>query len=433
MKKKLKANRKGKKKLFFLKLLLLVITIIVVYFIIGTIRHGGGLKGFLATALGESSTEIENLEPISVLILGSSQNMTDTIMIAKYNPKTQQAYLLSIPRDTFTGTYKNSARPSDKINSIYQGKYPEKVLQSVNKLTGLNLKYYTVVDTEALKALVDSIGGVYYDVPIDMKYTDKKQNLYINLKKGEQLLDGDKAEQLVRFRHNKNGTSYPASYGDNDIGRMKTQRNFLKEVMKQTLKPGNIFKIKEFIDISKKYVKTNLSFDLLKKYVPVAVEFNTDNLETDTLPGTPEKCNGVWLFILDKEKTKKYIEELDNKLMGIEPENMEQENKEETKNETQTKTSQKTNNSKIKIEILNGSGNSNNLTKLTNTLKNKGYTISKTGKTNSTEKTSIIKKGNISDDSVNSIKEIIGTGKITSSNSKTTTPNITIILGKDYK
>lgn len=419
-----KKNIKRKKKHPFLKLLLFIMIIVVIYFIVGTIRHGGGLSGFLSTILGQSTEEIENLEPISVLILGSSQNMTDTIMIGKYNPKTQQAYLLSVPRDTFVGTYKSSARPSDKINSIYQGKYPEKTLQAVNKLTGLDLKYYAVVDTEALKALVDAIGGVTFDVPIDMKYTDKKQNLYIDLKKGEQLLDGDKAEQLVRFRHNKNGTSYPASYGNNDMGRMKTQRNFLKAVMKQTLKPGNIFKIKEFIDIAQKYVKTNISFDLLKKYVPSAVEFDTENLETETLPGTPEKCNGVWLFILDKIKTKKYIEELDNRLMGIESE-------EETKTESATKTT-KNENSKIKIEILNGSGNSSNLTKLTNLLKEKGYTISKTGKTNNTAKTSIIKKGNTSDDIITSIKEIVGTGTVTSSSSKSTV-NITIILGKDYK
>ena len=423
---KKKKNIKRKKKHPFLRLLLLIIIIIAIYFIIGTIKRGGGLSGFLATALGQSSEEIENLEPISALILGSSQNMTDTIMIAKYNPKTQQAYLLSIPRDTFVGSSKSSARPGDKINSIYQGKYPEKVLQSVNKLTGLELKYYAIVDTEALKALVDAIGGVTYDVPIDMKYTDKKQNLYINLKKGEQLLDGNKAEQLVRFRHNKNGTSYPASYGDNDMGRMKTQRNFLKAVMKQTLKPGNIFKIKEFIDISQKYVKTNISFDLLKKYVPSAVDFNTDNLETETLPGNPEKCNGVWLFILDKTKIKKYIEDLNSKLMGIEP------TEEENKNNIIEKTNKKEN-SKIKIEILNGSGNSSSITKLSSSLKNEGYTISKTGKTNATSKTSIIKKGKTSDEIINSIKEIIGTGIITSSNSNSSSTNVTIILGKDYK
>lgn len=423
--KKYKKSYKKKKHPFlklFLLLMLLISVIFITYFVYGTIRNGGGLKGFLSTVVGETSEEIENLEPISALILGSSQNMTDTIMIAKYNPKTQQAYLLSIPRDTFVGTSKTSAKASDKINSLYQGKYPEKTLAAVNKLTGLDIKYYVVVDTEALKALVDSIGGVYFDVPIDMKYTDKKQNLYINLKKGYQKLDGDKAEQLVRFRHNQNGTTYSTEYGDNDIGRMKTQRNFLKAIMKQTLTPTNIIKIKDFIDITQKYVKTNISFDLLKKYVPVAVNFDAENLETDTLPGTPEKCNGVWLFILDKTKTKTFINELDEKLLG-EQENSEQDN---TTNSEQDK-------SKIKIEILNGSGSSSTLTKVTNSLKEKGYTVSKVGKTNSTSKTSIINKSKVSTNITNNIKEILGVGTITSTSSDSASTDITIILGKDFK
>lgn len=423
--KKYKKSYKKKKHPFlklFLLLMLLISVIFITYFVYGTIRNGGGLKGFLSTVVGETSEEIENLEPISALILGSSQNMTDTIMIAKYNPKTQQAYLLSIPRDTFVGTSKTSAKASDKINSLYQGKYPEKTLAAVNKLTGLDIKYYVVVDTEALKALVDSIGGVYFDVPIDMKYTDKKQNLYINLKKGYQKLDGDKAEQLVRFRHNQNGTTYSTEYGDNDIGRMKTQRNFLKAIMKQTLTPTNIIKIKDFIDITQKYVKTNISFDLLKKYVPVAVNFDAENLETDTLPGTPEKCNGVWLFILDKTKTKTFINELDEKLLG-EQENSEHDN---TTNSEQDK-------SKIKIEILNGSGSSSTLTKVTNSLKEKGYTVSKVGKTNSTSKTSIINKSKVSTNITNNIKEILGVGTITSTSSDSASTDITIILGKDFK
>lgn len=423
--KKYKKSYKKKKHPFlklFLLLMLLISVIFITYFVYGTIRNGGGLKGFLSTVVGETSEEIDNLEPISALILGSSQNMTDTIMIAKYNPKTQQAYLLSIPRDTFVGTSKTSAKASDKINSLYQGKYPEKTLAAVNKLTGLDIKYYVVVDTEALKALVDSIGGVYFDVPIDMKYTDKKQNLYINLKKGYQKLDGDKAEQLVRFRHNQNGTTYSTEYGDNDIGRMKTQRNFLKAIMKQTLTPTNIIKIKDFIDITQKYVKTNISFDLLKKYVPVAVNFDAENLETDTLPGTPEKCNGVWLFILDKTKTKTFINELDEKLLG-EQENSENDN---TTNSEQDK-------SKIKIEILNGSGSSSTLTKVTNSLKEKGYTVSKVGKTNSTSKTSIINKSKVPINITNNIKEILGVGTITSTSSDSASTDITIILGKDFK
>lgn len=421
MSKNIENNRKTKKikkkKHKFLKRFLLILLffliIIAGYFTYGTIHNGGGLKGFLSTIFNQSVEETKNLEPISALVLGSSQNLTDTIMIAKYNPQTQKAYLISVARDTFVGDSKINASASEKINSLYQGQYPEKTLAAVNKLTGLNLKNYVVVDTDALKALVDAIGGVYFDVPINMKYTDKKQDLHINLKKGYQLLDGDKAEQVVRFRHNQDGTSYSYEYGDNDIGRMKTQRNFLKAVMNQTLKPSNVLKIGDFLDIAQKYVKTNISFDLLKQYIPSAVEFNTDNLETGSLPGTPEKCNGVWLYIQNKEKTKEYLAKLDKELIG------------------QTESTEE-NIADIKIEILNGSGKSSNLSKLTKTLKDKGYKVSKAGNTNATSKTSIVNKGNISDTTLSSLKELIGIGTI-SNNPTESSIDITIILGKDFK
>ena len=137
----------------------------------------------------------------------------------------------------------------DKINAVYQTG-AQNVLKELNELTGLDIKYYLKVDTEAFKVLVDKIGGVEFDVPIDMKYDSKRQDLHINLKAGKQKLDGDKAEQLVRFRHNNDGTTYSYEYGMEDLGRMRTQREFLKALAKQTLKVERIFQINEFIDIA---------------------------------------------------------------------------------------------------------------------------------------------------------------------------------------
>ena len=281
-------------------------------------HNGGGKAGIVATALGQSIEDIQNLEPFSALLLGSSDNMTDTIMILRYHPKTQKAYLISIPRDSFVGQSKETAKASQKINALYRGQYPEKTLAAVNQITGLKLEYYVVIDTMALRELVDTIGGVYFDVPINMDYEDEKQNLYIHLKAGYQLLDGNQAEQVVRFRHNQDGTTYSAQYGDNDFGRMKTQRNFLKAVMKQTLTPTNILNIGKIIDIAQTYVKTNIPTEMMKQYITAAVNFHIDNLETGNLPGSPEKCNGTWLYIVDKSKTKLYLEQLNDNLEKIE-------------------------------------------------------------------------------------------------------------------
>lgn len=417
MKKNEETNLKKSKKYIILKTLLILIILSILafvsYFIYGTIKNGGGTQGLISTVMGQTQEEIKNLEPFSALLLGSSQNMTDTIMVFKYNPQTQNAYLLSIPRDTFIGDNKYSARAADKINSVYQGKYPEKVLEAVNKVTGLNLEYYVLVDTQALKSLVDAIGGVYFDVPIDMKYTDKKQGLYINLKAGYQLLDGDKAEQVVRFRHNQDGSSYSYEYGNNDTGRMKTQRNFLKAVIKQTLTPTNILNIGKFIDIAQTYVKTNIPMSVLKQYIAPAVNFSVDNLETETIPGVNEKCNGVWIFVANKSKTKAYLTEMNNKLAGID-----KISEEDLKN--------------LKIEILNGSGISDNLKKVKNTLTNAGFSVYNTSTINTTETTTIINKSAITENILTSIQILLETGTISTSTSNSEI-DITIILGKDFE
>ena len=161
-----------------------------------------------------------------------------------------------------------------------------------------------------LPKIVDKIGGVDFDVPIDMNYDDKSQNLHIHLKKGFQKIDGDKAEQLVRFRHNNNNTSYPSSYGDNDIGRMRTQREFIKATAKQVLSLKNTFKINSIIDTAFDNIETDMPKSKILSYVPYAIDLDLETIKMEQMPGTPKMVNGVWIYVADK----KQINELVNKL-----------------------------------------------------------------------------------------------------------------------
>ena len=182
-------NKKVKKKSKVLRkvllTLLLILVILAVFITYKIQRNGGGLQGLLLTLTGNDEETLKNLDPIQVLVMGVSTDnggkLTDTIILGTYDPKTQQSSLLSIPRDTFVGKSESSASAYDKINSLYQ-KSPQKTLEAVNKITGLDTKYYVVVDNQALIKLVDVIGGVDFYVPTDMVYTDTSQDLYINLK-----------------------------------------------------------------------------------------------------------------------------------------------------------------------------------------------------------------------------------------------------------
>lgn len=338
-------------------------------------------------------------------------------MIAEYDPQKQQASILSIPRDTFIGDNKETATPSEKINAVYQFG-AEQLLQEVNELTGLNVQYYIKVDTDAFKVLVDAIGGVTFNVPIDMNYTDKKQNLYINLKAGEQVLDGDKAEQLVRFRHNSDGTTYPAEYGMEDIGRMKTQRNFLKALAKQTLKIENIFKINEFIEIAQTYVETNLNYNIIKDYVPYIVEFNADNLKTEHLPGISEVCNGWWMYTVDEYEVEKLIDEL-----FLNPELQDEEI------DTSSVDTTGIDKTAVKIEILNGSGSSVKLEKIEARLSNAGYTNITTSETSNVDNSIIVNREEVNNLLIEELKLLVQTEIV--STAESSGASITIILGKD--
>lgn len=301
-----KTKRKGGRGV--LKFILIIIVILLTFFIIRMNENGWTYGGFLATIMGHNSKTVDKLDTIYIVVTGESQNLTDTIMVCAYNPKSNNISMLSIPRDTFIGKNENKATASDKINTVY-GKGPEKLVEKINEITGLNVKYYVNIDTKGLRELVDAIGGVEYDVPIDMDYDDETQDLHIHLKAGYQLLDGNKAEQLVRFRHNNDGTSYPTSYGDNDIGRMKTQREFIKVVMKQVTKKGLLRNCGKYIDIAKKNTKTNFDIDSVKDYIPYLVDFDFENIKSTTLPGEPKKCNGVWLFVPNKKEINTFMKE----------------------------------------------------------------------------------------------------------------------------
>ena len=425
--------------------ILIVLLLGIAWFTYRTYKNGWGLSGMLATVVGHDENTKKNLPEIKVLILGVSTDLdsqlTDTIMVASYNPNTQKANLLSIPRDSYTGKNTAKATASLKINALYNiEKTPEKTLKAVNEITGLDIKYYVIVKTEALIQLVDAIGGVEFNVPIDMKYDDPTQDLHIDLKAGTQKLDGEKAEQVLRFRHSnpdKNGvmTTYPSEYGNDDFGRMRTQRDFISALLKQTLKPGNIFKLGEILEIAHKNVETNLELSYIKDYIPYAVEFNTDNLQTATLPGTTpdmKDTNNVSIFVINKKLSTELIQSM-----------FYVDSTEETENNTITNSLNTTSNSisstttvkddELKIELINGSGNTSKLEEAKTKLEEAGFTVKKTGKTSTISKTVITNKKNATEEQLKNIKQVLNAGSISTNKQASSQVDVTIVIGEDFK
>lgn len=344
-------------------------------------KNGLSLKGMLMTSIGQDEKDIQNLDPFYCLVMGISEDieakLTDTIMLCAYYPNEQKVSILSIPRDTFVGNSTTSADSYDKINALYQTS-PEKTLEAVRNLTGIDVRNYVVISNNALRDVVDEIGGVYFDVPMNMNYDDWGQKLHINLKKGYQLLDGDKAEQLVRFRHNNDGTTYPSEYGTQDIGRMRTQREFLKAAATQILSGNNISKIDDIMQVVFENIETNLKMEDIIKYIPSATEFNPENIQSEMLPGVADYIGVLSFYVNDEEETNALV----SSLFGLTEEQIEA-NKEKFEKESgkkiRTTTNTKNNSSSSKNTTKK---NTNTKSTTTNSNKNSSNTNTSGGNTN---------------------------------------------------
>ena len=410
-----------------------------------------------ATALGIDPKKLKEVGRINILILGESDAnqgggdapyyLTDTIIVASYNPQTQQASLLSIPRDTYVGKQNKKTASANylasyKVNSVYRNRTNiDEMLECVSDLIGMELNNYIMIDTGSIEEIVDAIGGVTFNVPIDMNYDDGNQDLHIHLTAGEQLIDGKKAEQLLRFRHNQDGTSYSAEYGNNDMGRMRTQREFIMETAKQLLKIENVTKVVDLINIVQRNVKTNMDMQELKYYIPYIFKFDTSTIMSDVVPGEPEQCNGIWIYSADKTKTKQIAQDLFTDKV-IEEEipaegNTISENiiaNDIVENTAIANNMEASNKEKevVTIELLNGTNNTEIIDRIKEKLETKGYVVTKTGTTTKVKETAIINRTGKKDNIAQGIKDALGVGTKTigANNSKV---DFTIIIGEDYK
>ena len=316
-KKTKKGNKKERKKWSKKKKAIVISSIVLAIFLILGIVFGTYIykaDGNITEAVLNVATDVlGNDDPIFVLVLGVSEDiktpLTDTIILCGYNPETQKAFMLSIPRDTFVGDNPNWASGYDKINAAYQ-KDVNHTVAGVEKLTGIEIDHWVVVRNTVLPDIVDAIGEVEFDVPIDMDYDDKTQNLHIHLDAGVQMIDGEEAEQLLRFRHNNDGSSYPSSYGDNDYGRMRTQREFIKAIANQLTQVGSTSNLKAIAEAVFHNLQTDMPFTKIAGYLPYGLKFNVENIRMEQLPGSSAMINDLWFYKSSASETKELMNEL---------------------------------------------------------------------------------------------------------------------------
>ena len=235
----------------------------------------------------------------TVLILGRDTGgggNTDTMLLASYDVTNQKATVMSIPRDTMV----NVPWDIKKINSVYNyygaGEKGIKALyKEISQLVGFEPDYQVVVEWEAVGAIVEAIGGVYFDVPYNMDYHDRYQDLVIEQEKGYRKLNGDDAMQVIRWRKNDSNSPY-GNPQIGDSGRMQIQQDFLKAVIKQLLQLKNVANprcIGKLAEVFQENVETDLSFENILWFGKQAVfgGLSLEDVSFMTMPWT-----GIYVY-----------------------------------------------------------------------------------------------------------------------------------------
>jgi len=208
------------------------------------------------------------------VILGMDNGFgnTDTMMVATFDSTNYTLNVVSIPRDTLVNVSWNRK----KANTLYSNGGIEKVSDGMTALLGFKPDHYVRIDLDAFQKLVDAVGGVYFDVPKNMNYDDDAQDLHIHLQAGRQLLDGDRALQLVRAREKVWATG--------DIGRIETQQDFLKSAVAQILEKKNTIKLTALIDIFLNNIDTDLTEGSLGWFAKEFLKMDAGKVSFETIP-----------------------------------------------------------------------------------------------------------------------------------------------------
>jgi len=340
------------------------------------------------------SSDIMSYNRLNILIVGCDEienhGRADTIVLLSISPKTKDALILSIPRDT---RVEIPGRGMDKINHAYAFGGESLLTKSVSSFLDVPIHFYAVVDFNGFVYIIDELGGVEIDVEKEMHYVDKAGGVEINLHPGKQILNGEKALQYIRFRYDKLG----------DLGRIKRQQKLALAVIKKIINFDSMIKIPQISEGMKDYIETNIE---ARDTVALANLFrgvNQEKFRIETVQGEPVYIEGISYLEPNVEEVQQRVKSL---IYGK--------------------------NSGMKVEVLNGNAMTGIAHKIANDLELQGFEIVNLGNADNFnyEKTKIIiysKEVNLN----NEFKKLFNDFEIVKEYQTNANLDLVIILGKD--
>ncbi|ANS75135.1 transcriptional regulator [Paenibacillus yonginensis] len=293
---------KKKKKAGPVKRFFRVVLILIVILVIGA----GGYAAYLAYNVNQTINQAgtdkpvaagqeANVKPLTMLLLGTDYrpetgtHLSDVIMVIAMNPKTKSATVVSLPRDT---RFSMDGYKTNKINAFYPnflaaekktGNSAEEEMKTMmGKFFDLDIDYVTVLNFQGFRDVVDALKGVDVNVDKDMCYRDKADGTDINLKKGQQHLDGKQALDFVRYR--KSNCS-PRTDASDDFDRNRRQNEVLHALIDQAKSLNGVLGAGKAIESVGDNMTTDLEQGQIKNMIAAYWNISKENVHFMPITG----------------------------------------------------------------------------------------------------------------------------------------------------
>lgn len=274
-----------------------VLIIAVLCAIIAVLKENstGGYAVYSADDRTDKNADSDCDEICNILFMGldNEARLCDVMMLIGINFTVGRVTVAQIPRDTYA---KYTEASYKKLNGAYRALGgARETADFLAKSMEIEIHRCVCISLDTFGRIVDAIGGVDVNIPFDMKYRDTEQGLYIDLKKGKTHLDGDAAQQFVRYR---------AGYVNGDLGRIDAQKLFMSSFFAQLSESFSPVTVAKLVGVLEN-VETDFEISEISAVAVRALKMSTDNLCMLTLPGkeaVAEK-SGASYYVLSASAT----------------------------------------------------------------------------------------------------------------------------------
>ena len=253
-----------------------------------------------------------NSSKYNFLVVGKDHvaSNTDVMWLVSFDVDSGAAAVLQIPRDTMI---RDSGRDK-RLNTMYSVHYNaavkrnrngesddwiqsgmEGLVSDIERNMCVAIDYWVFVNLDGFGEVVDALGGVEIDAPYDLDYEDPDQDLFIHIKAGPQVMDGETAQGFMRFR---------SGYVQGDIGRVNAQKIMITALLKTFREKFNIFMITDLAKVVFRNVKTSMQFADIGYLGRKALGVDLGSMVMMTLPGEATQAStGAWYYIMRRADT----------------------------------------------------------------------------------------------------------------------------------